>query len=875
MGTFGSSADFQRPTPRVTSSPAIPAAPDLSTAGADTLYAQGQQTKELAAAADHFGQVMDETAAQDALNQLRTKRQELTLDPQKGVASLKGGDVLKQGPSGKPWLQEFPDQFRQSADDLAGKLISPRAKAMFRDAAAKEQIGFKGDVLRHITGETEKWEDAVFKDTNAVLTNDAVRNIDNPQALDGIVGKMIGATENYLRRKGLPAEASKLDIQSGVYATVISTQIQSGNDQAALAAFSRYGDKLTAADKLKLLPSLETIQRSTSAKEFARNPGAFAGGSGDFDVRLAAGEGGSENGGFVFNKLGSGAYGPFQFMPDTWADVRAKNPGLNLPADMTQATFEQHKAANDAFKAANAESLKADGYEPTAANMYLAHRFGAKGAVRVLSANPATPLEKILPATWFDKNPDLRGRTAGEFIDGAQKRMAGVTTVFGSRPGAPGNIADSRIGDPLATSVNDATAGRPARTLEEAVNIVTSPSARQAATDPGQGVPNARQQMIQIEQERQRAREINYAQFSGNPKTYAANEAAINSLYEQRKASVQLYKDQLWDAVQEHMLRGGKGPDGKPNGTPAMEMPSADIVSQLDFEQVRKLEKQVELNIQGAKPKTDWGLYTDLERGLTHENANVREVFAKMHPMQFRSQLADDQYKSILELQATVRKGDGREISEAVSRSQIIKSTLEVVLGPEPKPTDGTRRKEYANKEAQFNRVLNYEVSAFEKEKGKKADAKEFQDIVDGIIKSAVSGERKGWFGWGSPAEKPLFQFSLADIPRPDRDALAAYLRSVGVAPTDSNILEAYRHAKVIESRKRTVVPYGRGNWQPGVDAAPYTEASPDGGFVQAATMPPSIGGNTFGGNTFGGNTFGGRTFGGNTFGGQTFGESK
>lgn len=159
-------------------------------------------------------------------------------------------------------------------------------------------------------------------------------------------------------------------------------------------------------------------------------PPAVTLGPGDFSTRTASLEGGTKNGGMVYNELGSGAFGPYQFMPGTWADVRNSNPGLNLPADMTQATAQQHKAAFDAFSAGNAKALQSAGIAPTPENLYLAHRFGAGGATAMLKANPNAMLADVLPIEWQKQNPDMRGQTVGGFQRLAAERMKGVGVPY-------------------------------------------------------------------------------------------------------------------------------------------------------------------------------------------------------------------------------------------------------------------------------------------------------------------------------------------------------------------------------------------------------------------------------------------------------------
>lgn len=168
----------------------------------------------------------------------------------------------------------------------------------------------------------------------------------------------------------------------------------------------------------------------------APTPSAVNMGPGSYDTKVASLEGGAKNGGMVYNELGSGAFGPFQFMPATYAGVRTKNPGLNLPEDMTKATREQWDQAHGALKTENAAGLKAAGIEPTPQNMYLAHRFGVGGATAVNRADPNKPLGEVLPIDWQRQNPDMRGQTVGGFQRLAGERMKGVGVPYEVPPDA-------------------------------------------------------------------------------------------------------------------------------------------------------------------------------------------------------------------------------------------------------------------------------------------------------------------------------------------------------------------------------------------------------------------------------------------------------
>jgi len=129
------------------------------------------------------------------------------------------------------------------------------------------------------------------------------------------------------------------------------------------------------------------------------------------------------------NGMGSGAHGKYQFMPDTWADVARKNPQLNLPFNMKQATPEQQESAMRAFTATNGQALQAGGAQPTPVNLYLAHRFGAQGAQTVLAADPNKPIADLFPPMWAKQNPDMQGVTVAQFVQRAGSRFGDTSAI--------------------------------------------------------------------------------------------------------------------------------------------------------------------------------------------------------------------------------------------------------------------------------------------------------------------------------------------------------------------------------------------------------------------------------------------------------------
>jgi hypothetical protein len=136
----------------------------------------------------------------------------------------------------------------------------------------------------------------------------------------------------------------------------------------------------------------------------------------------------------------SSARGQFQFIDPTFIDEFKRNfPDIARGLSNSQILSYRNSTLPDgrpieeflgeAHTNRNAATLSRAGFEPNGANLYLAHFAGVGGARRLLSADPNTPVERILTPDAIDANPFLRGKTAGQII-----AWAGDTVDYG--PGA-------------------------------------------------------------------------------------------------------------------------------------------------------------------------------------------------------------------------------------------------------------------------------------------------------------------------------------------------------------------------------------------------------------------------------------------------------
>lgn len=115
---------------------------------------------------------------------------------------------------------------------------------------------------------------------------------------------------------------------------------------------------------------------------------------------------------------GSSADGYGQFTKSTWLSVyKSAFPeeakGMN-EAQILNLRHDKPTADRmiEAYKMQNASKLEAAGiHNPDEAELYMAHHFGAEGAIKLMNAPLRAPLESLLPKSVIDVNPDLKGKT--------------------------------------------------------------------------------------------------------------------------------------------------------------------------------------------------------------------------------------------------------------------------------------------------------------------------------------------------------------------------------------------------------------------------------------------------------------------------------
>ena len=100
--------------------------------------------------------------------------------------------------------------------------------------------------------------------------------------------------------------------------------------------------------------------------------------------------------------------------------AKALAPSLaGLSDQQVQKMVQQPAVSNDLtaeLAKKNSDYLTANNLPANDGTVYLAHNFGAGGAKALLTADPNTPVENVLPKEDITANPDLSGKTVGQVI---------------------------------------------------------------------------------------------------------------------------------------------------------------------------------------------------------------------------------------------------------------------------------------------------------------------------------------------------------------------------------------------------------------------------------------------------------------------------
>lgn len=191
---------------------------------------------------------------------------------------------------------------------------------------------------------------------------------------------------------------------------------------------------------------------------------------------------------------------------------------------------------------------------------------------------------------------------------------------------------------------------------------------------------------------------------------------------------------------------------------------------------------------------TNWNEYYNLK--TMAGSTALRDKFVKTDLMTYRHQLADPEFKELVQAQAEARKGDTKIIDGFRNDQQIVNDAL-AEAGIDHTPKQGSNDAKLVNR---FRKKVDEQVQSFAETNGKKPNNGEMQQIVDTLMVKGVT--EKGFF-WNTSKrvfelERGVdkhFDFDVKDVPNHERQKIESALKANGIEVTDDLIVQYYRRA--------------------------------------------------------------------------------
>jgi len=199
----------------------------------------------------------------------------------------------------------------------------------------------------------------------------------------------------------------------------------------------------------------------------------------------------------------SSATGPYQMIDSTFINyfrkmfpdqAKGKSDREILTIRSTPAGISVSEKMGPQIIRDNARIIAEGGFSPNAQNVYLAHFFGPQTALKVLRADPNTPIKQIVGKAAVESNPFLANKSAAGAIQFAQNAMSKQQRLLSGPGKAEGGLI-GRHGYQTDGAVLPEEEKKPAEGLAAAeAPVQDAPQSPAAAEEPKEILVNAKRE---------------------------------------------------------------------------------------------------------------------------------------------------------------------------------------------------------------------------------------------------------------------------------------------------------------------------------------------------------------------------------------------
>ena len=185
---------------------------------------------------------LDKMRVQDALNQLETQQQEMTLG-ENGYRRKLGGDVLTPD-----YTKSYASAFDTAVAGLGTKL-TPQQRVLFDQNAKQQKVQFQAGMMQHAMGQATDYEKQIFNDTLTATQNAAAVNWADPKAVESQLVKANVLIADRLDRLGMKDPTIRAvqakEVEGGVHSAVIIAALNADNAGYAKSYFDTNKEFMT------------------------------------------------------------------------------------------------------------------------------------------------------------------------------------------------------------------------------------------------------------------------------------------------------------------------------------------------------------------------------------------------------------------------------------------------------------------------------------------------------------------------------------------------------------------------------------------------------------------------------------------------------
>lgn len=225
------------------------------------------------------------------------------------------------------------------------------------------------------------------------------------------------------------------------------------------------------------------------------------------------------------------------------------------------------------------------------------------------------------------------------------------------------------------------------------------------------------------------------------------------------------------------------------------------VWNRMSLEGRAAIERRIEQLRRGVSPVTDWTKYYDMKTMAS--SSATRDQFLRQNLGELRPDLADSEFKELIDLQTGLRQKD----EAAMTKIEGFRTNEQILNGTfRANGFDlGSKSKDDLQKIERIRRVVDEQVRTWERANKKDIPSEEFQNIVDKVFIKGVTDEGMLWDTtnyFGLLEEGQSFAIRSSDIPVKERTKVEAALRSAGIAVTDKNVINLFNAKHQLGSKK-------------------------------------------------------------------------